>query len=77
MQSGYIYNLENEAPDFCNLMQQRGVFSTLQCIIGTRDNIKGLVTFNKCRESARWADYEIDCAIIFSTVLSMSEATIL
>lgn len=77
MQSGYIYNLENEAPDFCRLMQSRGVFSTLQCIIGTCDNIKGLVTFDKCRESGRWANYEIDCAIIFSTVLSMSAAIML
>lgn len=71
MQSGFIGNLLNEAPAFCDIMKRKRVFSTLQCIIGTPEHIWGLVTFDKCRESAQWADYQIDSAVIFTSILSM------
>jgi hypothetical protein len=71
MQSGFIGNLMEEAPEFCDLMKQRRVFSTVQSIIGTPEHIMGLVTFDKCKESSQWADYEIDCANILAAFLSM------
>lgn len=71
MQTGFIGGLMNDAPHFCDTMKQKRVFSTLQCIIGTPDHIRGLVTFDKCKESGQWADYQIDCAVIFASFLSM------
>lgn len=57
-------------PDFCGRMKAERIASTIQCYIGDKRNIKGLVTFNKCREASQWANYEIDCARIFAAVLS-------
>jgi hypothetical protein len=75
MQSGFIGNLMEEAPEFCDLMKRRRVFSTVQSIIGTPENIMGLVTFDKCKESSQWAEYEIDCANILASFLSMQLRT--
>lgn len=71
METSFVAGMFNSAPQFCAAMKQKRVFSTIQCIIGTPDDIKGLVTFDKCKESGTWADYQIDCARIFASFLSM------
>jgi diguanylate cyclase (GGDEF)-like protein len=71
VQIGFMGNIVNEAPFFCNTMRQRHVASTLQCIIGTPENIYGLVTLDKCKEGSQWADYEINCAVLFASFLSV------
>lgn len=71
MQTSFVGGLFNTQPQFCSIMKQRRVFSTLQCIIGTPDNILGLITFDKCKESGTWADYQIDCARIFASFISI------
>lgn len=71
VQVGFIGKFLEQVPDFCEEMKRRRIFSTLQCIIGTPDDIKGLITFNRCKESAQWADYEVDTAVIFASYLSM------
>lgn len=70
LQIGFADAFSDITPDFCGRMKAERIASTIQCYIGDKRNIKGLVTFNKCREASRWANYEIDCARIFAAVLS-------
>lgn len=70
MQIGFADTFSDITPDFCGRMKAERIASTIQCYIGDKRNIKGLVTFNKCREASQWANYEIDCARIFAVVLS-------
>lgn len=71
---GFIRKISNHYPEFCEFMSRRSVASTLQCIIGSPDDIKGVVTFNRCKESIQWADYEVDCAVIFASFISILDA---
>lgn len=57
------------APEFCEAMQGRRVFSTIQCIIGSRDNIKGLITMDRTKESSQWAQYEVEIAVITASLI--------
>ena len=43
----------------------------LQCIIGTVDDIKAVITFDKLGESSQWAEYEINCSVIFASFIEM------
>lgn len=70
MQIGFADTFSDITPDFCGRMKAERIASTIQCYIGDKRNIKGLVTFNKCREASQWANYEIDCARTFAAVLS-------
>ena len=70
MQIGFADTFSDITPDFCGRMKAERIASTIQCYIGDKRNIKGLVTFNKCRDASQWANYEIDCARIFAAVLS-------
>lgn len=71
---GFIRKISNRYPEFCECMGRRSVCSTLQCIIGSPDDIKGVITFNRCKESAQWADYEVDCAVIFASFITILDA---
>lgn len=70
LQIGFADAFSDITPDFCGRMKAERIASTIQCYIGDKRNIKGLVIFNKCREASQWANYEIDCARIFAAVLS-------
>lgn len=70
LQIGFADAFSDITPDFCGRMKAERIASTIQCYIGDKRNIKGLVTFNKCRKASQWANYEIDCARIFAAVLS-------
>ena len=70
LQIGFADTFSDITPDFCRRMKAERIASTIQCYIGDKRNIKGLVTFNKCREASQWANYEIDYARIFAAVLS-------
>ena len=70
LQIGFADTFSDITPDFCGRMKAEKIASTIQCYIGDKRNIKGLVAFNKCREASQWANYEIDCARIFAAVLS-------
>lgn len=51
--------------------EKRSILSTIQCIIGSQDDIKGLITFNKKIEASQWADYEVTCAEIAASYLRL------
>ncbi len=71
IQIGFVAAYYNSAPEFCKIMRSRGIFSTLQCIVGSIDNIKCVITFDKCGESSQWAEYEINCALVFASFLEL------
>lgn len=71
VQVGFVGNLMNDAPEFCELLRQRRVFSTIQCVIGDKDHIRGLLTLDRCKESAQWAEYEVQCAIMLASLLNV------
>lgn len=77
LQIGFADTFSDITPDFCGRMKAEKIASTIQCYIGDKRNIKGLVTFNKCREASQWANYEIDCARIFAAVLSSMALNVL
>ena len=48
------------APEFVEEMKKRHICSTIQCFIGGRDDIKGVLTIDKTKEASQWAEYEIE-----------------
>lgn len=67
----FLRKIMDNAPDFCTEMKKRSILSTIQCIIGSQDDIKGLITFNKKNEASQWADYEVTCAEIAASYLRL------
>lgn len=67
----YCGSVEYENSEFAATMRNNRVFSTIQCLIGKPGDVKGLVTFNRCKEAAKWADYEVNMAVIFASYLSV------
>lgn len=67
----FLRKIMENAPDFCTEMKKRSILSTIQCIIGSQDDIKGLITFNKKNEASQWADYEVTCAEIAASYLRL------
>lgn len=65
-----------DAKKFLEILNARGIKSSIQCILGTREDIKGLITFDKLKESQQWAEYEINCAVMFASSFNLlSEST--
>lgn len=57
--------------DFKKEMEKRKIKSSVQCVLGTPECIKGLVTFNRMRESSLWAEYEVNCTTMFVSTLNI------
>ncbi len=68
---------ENQYTSFYKAMSERGVQSTLHCILGTPDNIKGLVTFDRYKMPAMFAEYEVHCCNIFASCLNLQKQKII
>lgn len=69
--AGFINNNQDVAPEFVDEMRRRGIHSTIQCFIGTKDDVKGLLTINRMKAASQWAEYEIECSIITATLINM------
>lgn len=69
--SNFVGNPYLNEENFRREMEQAGIKSTLQCILGTPSDIKGLVTFNHTKIAQLWADYEINCALMFASTLNL------
>lgn len=69
---GHISHFRSEFPKLCRFFKESKVSSTIQFAIVDGDVIKGAVTFNKSKgEEAQWANYEVDCASVFSSYIGM------
>lgn len=65
-----------DAKEFHDILNVRGIKSTIQCILGTKEDVKGLITFDKLKESQQWAEYEVNCAVMFASSFNLlSEST--
>ena len=64
-------DIKDESKDFRDAIVSRGVKSMILCILGTVDDIKGVVMFNKTKESSQWAEYEVNCALMFASTYSL------
>ena len=64
-------DIKDSAVDFRDTISSLGIKSTLQCILGTAQDIKGLVAFNRMKESSQWAEYEVNCALMFASSFNL------
>ena len=69
--SSFINKNQDVAPEFVDEMRRRGIHSTIQCFIGTKDDVKGLLTINRMKAASQWAEYYIECSIITATLINM------
>lgn len=69
--SSFINKNQDVAPEFVDEMRKRQIHSTIQCFIGTKDDVKGLLTINRMKAASQWAEYEIECSIITATLINM------
>lgn len=60
-----------EYGEFSEEMKKRGILSTIQCILSSGDEIKGLVTFNRTKAAALFAEYEQNCSVMFASILNL------
>lgn len=66
----FVATLNDYAPEFCEAMKERQIISTIQIIIGDKNNINGLLTIDKIgHEPSKWAEYEIETCLIAASLM--------
>lgn len=50
----------------------RGIKSTYICLLGSPDNVQGVVMFNRSKFQQRFAEYEVNCIKMVATVLGLN-----
>lgn len=64
-----------ELPDcarpFGKILDERGVKSTIQCVLGSLEKPTGLITFDRLKEAALWAEYEVNCCVMFGAAVNL------
>lgn len=68
-------DIASEAKELKDELSRRGIKSTIQCILGSEDDIRGLITFDKTKECQQWAEYEVNCAVMFSSIFNLLPET--
>lgn len=68
---GFVGRQTDQAQEFGTAMREKRVFSTVQCIVGSESNMKGLFTIDRCKESAQWAEYEIEMAVVAASLINI------
>lgn len=68
---GFVGRQTDIAPEFGMAMREKRVFSTVQCIVGTQNNVKGIFTIDRCKESSQWAEYEIEMAVVAASLINI------
>lgn len=67
----FIENLPDSASDIREIIEKNNIKSSIQCILGTPENITGLVIFNRLKQAALWAEYEENCVILVASTLNL------
>ena len=67
----FTTELKESAKAFGKILDERGVKSSIQCILGTPERILGLITFDRLKEGAMWAEYETNCCIMVGAALNL------
>lgn len=68
---GFVGRQTDIAPEFGTAMREKRVFSTVHCIVGTQNDVKGIFTIDRCKESAQWAEYEIEMAVVAASLINI------
>lgn len=66
----FITSVPDTATRMLTELRHRKQQSSIQCIIGTKDDIRGLVSFDRLCAAALWAEYEVNCALLFTASLN-------
>ena len=67
----FTTEMDECAKPFGKILDGRGIKSSIQCILGTKDNPQGLITFDRLREGALWAEYEVNCCVMFAATVNL------
>ena len=70
----FTTDLKENAKPFGDILDERGVKSTIQCLLGTAEKPLGLVTFDRLKEGALWAEYEMNCCVMFGAAVNLLPA---
>ena len=69
--ASFVNNNRDVAPEFADEMRKRHIYSTIHCLIGSKDEVKGMFTVNRMKAASQWAEYEIECSVITATLVNM------
>ena len=67
----FTTELKENAVPFGKILDGRGVKSSIQCVLGTLEQPLGLITFDRLKEAAMWAEYEMNCCIMLAAALNL------
>lgn len=67
----FTTELDSKGRSFGRILDDRGVKSSIQCVLGTIERPLGLITFDRIKEGALWAEYEVNCCIMFAAALNL------
>ena len=67
----FTTELKESAKAFGKILDERGVKSSIQCLLGTQERILGLITFDRLKEGAMWAEYETNCCVMVGAALNL------
>lgn len=67
----FTTELKENAKPFGKILDERGVKSSIQCILGTIEHPLGLITFDRLKEGALWAEYEMNCCVMFAAAINL------
>lgn len=72
----FVGSVPDSATRLIEELRRRGQQSSIQCIIGTADDIRGLVSFDRLFMASQWADYEVNCALLFAASLHFVDLSV-
>lgn len=67
----FTTGLRENASSLDAILESRGVKSSIQCILGSIEKPLGLITFDRLKEAASWAEYEMNCCIMFAAAVNL------
>ncbi len=67
----YTTELREIAKPLGKILFDKGVKSTILCVLGSVENPKGLITFDRIKEGALWAEYEVNCCVMFAAAVNL------
>lgn len=72
VQIDFLSDLKEHQHNFKKELFFRGIKSSFICLVGSKDNVQGVVMFNRAKFQQRFAEYEVNCIKMVSTVLGLN-----
>lgn len=67
----FTTELPDCAKPFGKILDERGVKSSILCVLGSLEKPTGLITFDRLKEGALWAEYEVNCCVMFGAAVNL------